>query len=229
MSLEADSPAEAAMRSYYAARAREYEQIYLKPERQSDLRHLEQEIPWELAGRQVLEIACGTGYWTQFLARQVAGLLATDLTTETLKVARTKALDPAVVRFAQVDAFALSPSLGLFDGAFAGFWWSHLAFDRVDAFLASLTACLKPGAKVLLLDNRYVPGSSTPISRQDAQGNTFQMRTLQDGSRHEVLKNFPDEHRLMQQLGQVARTVEFRQYDFYWLGVWEYSGAVATS
>jgi hypothetical protein len=33
--------------------------------------------------------------------------------------------------------------------------------------------------------------SNTPISRRDADGNTYQRRTLDDGSVHEVLKNFP--------------------------------------
>ncbi len=32
---------DAQMRSYYTARAREYDEIYLKPERQADLRALE--------------------------------------------------------------------------------------------------------------------------------------------------------------------------------------------
>ncbi len=42
-----------------------------------------------------------------------------------------------------------------------------------------------------MLDNKYVTGSSTPISRTDAHGNTYQNRPLKDGSTHEVLKNFP--------------------------------------
>lgn len=47
---------------YYAARAAEYERIYDKPERQAELQRLRALIPAYLAGRSVLEIACGTGY-----------------------------------------------------------------------------------------------------------------------------------------------------------------------
>ncbi|PIF90927.1 hypothetical protein CLU86_1824 [Acidovorax sp. 62] len=54
------------MQDYYAARAKEYDQIYAKPTRQADLRQMEAWLPTVLAGRNVLEIACGTGYWTQF-------------------------------------------------------------------------------------------------------------------------------------------------------------------
>jgi len=43
------------------------------------------------------------------------------------------------------------------------------------------------------MDNRYVDGSSTPISERDADGNTYQRRRLADGSDNRVLKNFPTE------------------------------------
>ena len=50
---------------YYARRAREYERIYAIPERQADLRRLREWVLDFAASRQLLEIACGTGYWTE--------------------------------------------------------------------------------------------------------------------------------------------------------------------
>jgi hypothetical protein len=44
---------------------------------------------------------------------------------------------------------------------------------------------------VLIIDNRYVAGSNSPITRTDARGNTYQIRRLENGVEHEVLKNFP--------------------------------------
>ena len=49
------------MKEYYAARAKEYDQIYAKPERQADLRLVEQWLPVRFEGARVLEIAAGTG------------------------------------------------------------------------------------------------------------------------------------------------------------------------
>ena len=46
---------------YYARRAEEYEQIYQKPERQAKLALLKACLVKLLAGRDVLEVACGTG------------------------------------------------------------------------------------------------------------------------------------------------------------------------
>ncbi len=205
------------MKAYYAARAKEYERIYAKPERQADLRKLEVLIPALLEGRSVLEVACGTGYWTQHIARLASCVLATDLTAETLDVARSKGLPGDKVRFAIADAFKLPVSEGPFQGAYAGFWWSHLRASECRAFLASLQRCLAPGAVVVLMDNLFVPGSSTPISRQDNEGNTWQARRLDDGSTHEVLKNFPDEKRLREQVAGFGVNARYTALEYYWL------------
>ena len=103
---------------------------------------------------------------------------------------------PASVRFATVDAYTFAQIEGQrFDGAFAGFWWSHVPLARLTAWLHTLHERLEPGARVVMLDNRFVQGSSTPISRRDDAGNTYQQRPLDDGSAHEVLKNFPTARR----------------------------------
>lgn len=205
------------MKAYYAARSNEYERIYTKPERQADLRRLETIIPALFAGHSVLEIACGTGYWTGHIAQSAKSVLATDLTPETLEVAGTKNLPADRVRFATADAFDLAPALGQFDAAFAGFWWSHLKLSESRGFLASLRARLAPGAIVAFLDNRYVEGSSTPIDHRDADGNTWQRRPLDDGSEHLVLKNFPTEAELVAQTQSFGTKCRYEALDYYWL------------
>lgn len=218
------TPADPAMQTYYAARAREYERIYAKPERQADLRVLEAEIPALLTGRSVLEVACGTGYWTQFIAGTASRILATDLTEETLQVARTKALPESKVRYRIADAFDLPADAGPFDGAYAGFWWSHLRKSECAAFLRSLHRCLAPGAVVVLMDNLYVEGSSTPIARRDEAGDTWQERKLDNGATHEVLKNFPTEAELRKAVEGFGTNCRYRALDYYWLFSYEAIG-----
>ena len=53
---------------YYAGRAEEYEQLYLKPERQRDLQRLTAILQDIFREKAILEIACGTGWFTQQLA-----------------------------------------------------------------------------------------------------------------------------------------------------------------
>ena len=209
------------LRQYYAARAQEYEKIYAKPERQADLRRLETLLPEMLAGRRVLELACGTGYWTQFLARTAENIVAVDASPETLALAAAKALPPERVELRVADAYDLPQELGLFDGAFAGFWWSHVPLRDQARFLASLDRRLLPGSRVALLDNRYVEGSSTPISRRDADGNTYQRRLLEDGSEHVVLKNFPTWQELSAAVAPFARDMQLTELEYYWVFAYE--------
>jgi demethylmenaquinone methyltransferase/2-methoxy-6-polyprenyl-1,4-benzoquinol methylase len=206
-----------AMRRYYVQRAAYYERVYHKPERQTDLRAMEAWIEEPFAGRDVLEIACGTGWWTPHAARRCRSWLATDVNPETMDVARSKNL-PASVRFEQVDAYSLA-ELGerRFDAAFAGCWWSHVPLQRLPAWLERLHARLLPGARVVFLDNSYVQASSTPVTRRDGDGNTYQTRTLDDGSTHEVLKNFPAAEEAFAQLGPRARAPRWTAYTHYWV------------
>lgn len=203
--------------AYYARRAAYYERVYFKPERQAELRRLEAEVADLFASRQVLEIACGTGWWTVHGARRARSWLATDLQPETLAVARAKPL-PAAVRFATVDAYTLA-ELGdaKFDAAFAGCWWSHVPLARLQPWLATLHARLQPGARVVMMDNSLVQYQSTPISRRDEAGNTYQRRTLDDGSVHEVLKNFPSREEAFAAIAPHARDPQWTALEHYWL------------
>ncbi len=205
------------MAVYYRQRAAYYERVYCKPERQADLRAMEAWLPGQFAGRRVLEIATGTGWWTPFGAARATHWRATDLNPETLAVARAKPTMPASVRFQTVDAYSLA-ELGSdsFDAAFAGCWWSHVPLARLPGWLDSLHARLEPGAVVVMLDNSFVQTSSTPITRSDDQGNTYQQRPLDDGSTHEVLKNFPTPAQAMAMLGPRARGAAWVDWTHYW-------------
>jgi ubiquinone/menaquinone biosynthesis C-methylase UbiE len=217
--------AEGSLKAYYAARAREYERVYARPERQADLRQLEILLPSMFAGRRVLDVACGTGYWTRFLAREASAIVAVDVTAEALEVAAKKPWPSGRVGFQVADAYALPDELGFFDAAFAGFWWSHVpARDRA-RFLASLDRRLIAGARVVLLDNLFVAGSSTPIAYRDADGNTYQRRRLDDGSEHVVVKNFPSETELRGEIGAFGRDMQFTALQYYWLFSYEKRGA----
>lgn len=108
------------MRRYHAERAAEYEAVYARPERQADLAALRARLQELLAGQDVLEIACGTGYWTQAIAATARSMLATDITEPMLTIARHKPDPASRVCFAEADAFRLDDLPGPFTAAFAG-------------------------------------------------------------------------------------------------------------
>jgi SAM-dependent methyltransferase len=206
----------ATLLDYYARRVEEYERIYQKPERQADLGRLKAYLADLLAGREVLEIACGTGYWTAHLAPVARSILATDAVADVLDAARSKPYPKGRVRFARADAYALDEITGVFSAGFAGFWWSHVPKMRLVPFLQTFHQRLQPGAVVVFVDNRYVAGSSTPLSATDADGNTYQERRLADGSRHRVLKNFPTDADLRAAVADAAVDVVVENFTYYW-------------
>ena len=98
----------------------------------------------------------------------------------------------------------------------AAFWFSHVPRTRTQEFLDGVHRVLAPGAKVVLLDNRFVGGSSTPVAEQDDEGNTYQLRRLGDGSTHRVLKNFPSEPELRAAVAGSAGEVRFHEWPYFW-------------
>lgn len=205
------------MAAYYGRRAKEYERVYAKPERRDDLIRLRASVGMAFKGHEVLEVACGTGYWTEVIAPVASSVLACDVSPEVLEIARGKPWGAARVEFHPADAYALPDFGRRYSAAFAGFWWSHMPKRKIAGFLTAFHAHLAPGAEVVFIDNRYVAGNSTPISRTDEAGNTFQQRRLDDGSVHEVLKNFPTEAELLQAVAGLTSSAEVLLTDYFWV------------
>jgi SAM-dependent methyltransferase len=202
--------------AYYARRALEYDRLYERPERQAELGGLRERLGSLFAGRRVLELACGTGYWTSVLAATAEHVTALDVNEEVLALARRR--DGADrVTFLRGDAYAI-PDLGrAHDALFAGFWWSHVPRTRLDAFVEHAVSRVAPGATFAFLDNRFVEGSSTPLSRWDGEGNSYQLRRLDDGSTYEVLKNFPGEPELFARASRAGIEARVELSPHYWL------------
>ena len=178
-------------------------------------------MPQLVAGDRVLEIAAGTGYWTRTLSTFATAVTATDLNTETLDVARARQYGPATVAFQTADAYALDQVPGHFDAAFIGFFWSHILRTDVRRFLDGLRSRLGTEASVIMLDNRYVPGSSTPISRTTEEGDTYQRRVLNDGRSYEILKNFPTREQFLADIAAVSTGPQWTELSYYWLATYQ--------
>ena len=209
---------------YYQQRAGEYDEVYLKPERQGDLARLKSLLPPLVAGRRVLEIAAGTGYWTQVIAPVAASVTATDLNPETLRVAAARDYGCAAPLLTEADAYRLADVPGDFDLVFCGFWWSHIPRADVARFLTGLGERVQPGTTLVILDNRYVPASNHPISRTGPDGDTYQLRRLRDGRQYEVLKNFPGPEQLAADLAGRSADLRYTELEYYWLACCELTG-----
>jgi SAM-dependent methyltransferase len=205
------------METYYARRADEYDRVYQLPHWQADLAILHARIPALFEGRRVFETACGTGYWTERIARRAASVHAVDLNEETLAIARSRAYGPAAVTFERADAYAAPARRAAFDAGFAGLWLSHVDLARMDEFLDAFHAPLAAGAVVLMFDERDTPARRAPSSRHDPAGNRYEPRRLASGERFEIIKNFFDGARLGDCLRRHAGDLTYEELERFWV------------
>ena len=177
------------MQMYYARRAPVYDASmgYDDPAKVALLGGVIGSLQRQLEGRTVLEVACGPGFWTQFVSQVAVAITATDYNESTLAEARLKGL-PSHVALRVADAYDLSSVSGTFDGALAGDWFAHVPKSRVRGFLDGLHQHLRPGARVVFCDQ--LPGGESWTGVHDVEGNHLQERTLADGSRYRVIKHF---------------------------------------
>ncbi len=213
--------ADGIMRDYYRVRAPVYDRVYAYPERQADLDYLKSVLPPLLVGRNLLEVAAGTGYWTAQLAGAAQRVTATDVTPETIALIQERGL-PATVTTQVADAYRLADLGHRFNAAFAGLWLSHVPIARRAEFFRSLHGALEDGAPVVLIDNSVAQCERMPIAYTDSEGNTYQDRETDDGGMHRVLKNFPDDASLAALVADTAEEVYFEALEHFWMFRYRY-------
>ncbi len=203
---------------YYKDRAKEYEKIYSKPERQEELITASKILQETFRGKSVFEIACGTGYWTEHIAKTAHAIIATDINETVLEIAKQKEYPLKNVKFEVVDIFNTTLTKK-HESLFAGFIWSHIKKQDLANFIKSLRSMIKPDGTVVIMDNNYVEGSNHPITETDESGNTFQTRKLDDGSSHLVLKNFPTENYFKEVMKEFSGEIKFINLKYYWIAI----------
>lgn len=209
------------MRRYYRDRAPYHDDYmgYTSSEAMEallgDVIHL---VEPQVADRDVLEVACGTGNWTQVLSRMARSVVAVDLFEEYLRLARAKPYPVGNVTFRLADAYALEGVDGPFDAAFCADWWSHMPRSMVATFLEALHGALEPGARVAVVDMLRTEYFDSIRSHTDEEGNEVQRRALPDGREYMVVKNFPGEAELRSALD--GRAVDVRYVEHQALARW---------
>ena len=156
------------LRDYYAARAPEYDDWYLRRGRYSHgpdadgqwAAELHQAASWLRTlpiGGEVVELAAGTGWWSVVLA-SMGWLSIYDANDEPLAIARDRLTAAGLTAAIEVrDAWA-EPDRRV-EALFMGFWLSHVPRNRLSAFLDICLRWLKPGGTLAFIDSRRDPES----------------------------------------------------------------------
>ena len=197
--------------AYYRERASEYDMTAYE-----DIAAARARIARLVAEMQptgtVLEIACGTGLWTEALAQLADKVNAIDAATEAVALARDRVRSENV-RFEVADVL-LWATEERFDVIFFSAWLSHVPTSRFEQFWQLLRRLLANGGRVLFIDEHvdvrdketYVPGRDEIVERQ-----------LSDGRQFRIVKNFVDPERLEHQLREMGWDCEIRRDGSDWV------------
>jgi hypothetical protein len=99
----------------------------------------------------------------------------------------------------------------------AEFCWSRLKREEQDAFLARVKKAADKNALLVLLDEMYVEGVSNTVARTDAQGNTYEIVTAEDGTRAERVMSYPTDSALRKRLANAAKEIRVARWEYFWV------------
>lgn len=184
------------MHAYYEARAETYDEFYHG--RGAAIPALTSEYPIDTAaclklvagacGGDVLDLACGTGFWLQAYGSRCTAVTLIDRSTAVLERCRHR-IDELQLRqvatIVQGDVFEVPlPSAG-FDAAMVGFLLSHLTDHQIARLFARIRDALRPDASVMIVDSGW-SAARAPFCRRDG----FEQRPTPDGSTFSIRKRY---------------------------------------
>lgn len=177
---------------YYSLRAPEYEAIYYRdiPQKRKELADEAVRLADLVRDKSVLDLACGTGYWTRVVSDCAEMVVACDLSPEMISEARKKQYGRAV-DFVRADLYRLPFAAMAFDIVTLGFWFSHEPRQNYGPFFNMVKPLVRRGGLVWMIDNN--PPAEGPMYRSvgvDEHGNNYRQRYLDSGQEFAILKNY---------------------------------------
>jgi 2-polyprenyl-3-methyl-5-hydroxy-6-metoxy-1,4-benzoquinol methylase len=197
---------------YYQARANEYDEWFFRqgrydhgPEHRtawfSEVALIEAALHQELQSGEVLELACGTGLWTQHLVRQHSRVVALDASPEAIAINRRR-VQSSVVEYVVTDLFTWQPE-ARFDAVFFSFWLSHVPRIEFERFWAKVGASLQPNGRVFFIDS-LLEQASTARDHAPVDQSGLVKRRLNDGREYKIVKIFYEPASLQRQLSSLG-------------------------
>jgi len=212
--------------TYYSARAEEYDEWFYRTGRYDRGEEINQRWFKEAivvrtalyqigAVENILELACGTGIWTQELLNIGKQITALDASQEVIEINRRK-LGATNIEYRQVDLFSWQPDAE-YDLVFFSFWLSHVPPTLVDSFLAKVYKSVRVGGQVFIIDSRFEPTSTAKNHILENDGDIYITRKLNNEQEFKIVKIFYQPEELRDKLTQVGFHAEVKVTDNYFI------------
>lgn len=212
--------------AYYKARAKEYDEWFYRIGRYDRGSEINQRWFDETAAlknvvqqvgtvESVLELACGTGIWTQELAKLGKQVTAIDASQEMIEINQRK-INAYNVEYRQLDLFAWQPDKQ-YELVFFSFWLSHIPPAKVDEFLSKVYNSVLPGGKVMIIDSYFEMTSSAKDHPLQGRNEIYQKRKLNDEREFQIFKIYYQPDVLLHKLTQAGFQAEVRLTDTYFI------------
>ena len=212
---------------YYRARADEYDDWFFRrgrydrgPEHNGawfrEIQLVAKAVDAWIPKGHVLELAAGTGLWTERLAAHAQQVTAVDASPEVLRLNRARLKDGRRVTYLEANLFDWQPPQ-TYDGVFFAFWLSHVPTERFEHFWQLVRNALKPGGSVFLIDSRYTPTSTALDHQLEGEGATTVLRRLDHGREYRIVKVFHKAEVLNAELSRRGWRPEIQETDTYFV------------
>lgn len=203
---------------YYNKKAKEYEEVYQREDKKrlSEQALIKKYIEESFINRYVLELACGTGYWTKSLQPVAQKIIAIDQSQEMLTIASSRFENKANINFLQCDAYTPPVSFPKFNGCMANFLFSHIPKKDIHNFLKIVHARLENNAFVFFVDSNYQEGLGGKLVKKLGK-DTWKRRKLNNGEEYDVLKNYYSKEELEAIFGKYSKKLIVQYVTNFWI------------
>jgi SAM-dependent methyltransferase len=210
--------------AYYRARAGEYDEWWTRTGRydrgpaqrarwSNEIAVVERALSAQAPLGTVLELACGTGIWTERLAPIADRVRAIDVSPEVIVLNRAR-VNAANVDYQLADVFD-QPDIEAADFIFFAFWLSHVPRSRFESFWRFVRRSLRPRGRVFFIDSLPEQTSTAVDHALDDTGRV--RRRLNDGREFNIVKLFYEPADLASMLAALGWRPDVRSTGTYFI------------
>lgn len=211
---------------YYRVRAPEYDEWFLRQGRYdigtewnkkwfAEVEELQQQLKKFHPEGDVLELAGGTGWWTEQLACYAESITAVDASPEVLEINRRR-VKSQKVHYKKADIFTYLPDKK-YDTVFFSFWLSHVPPSLFTDFWNLVSLAIKPQGRVFFIDSFQSERKLIAGKKRRKEDEWLDRRSVKAGDTFQIVKVFYEPRKLQKKLELLGWNISVKTTKHFFL------------